>query len=637
MGKYETLARKIVENVGGVKNINSLTHCVTRLRFQLKDESKANDDVIKKMEGVVTVMHSAGQYQIVIGNHVSKVYDDVCKVANIGDNVVQGSEAPKGVFNKLIDIISGCFQPFLGALAAAGMVKGFNAVLLFLGLYTNTDGIYIMLNSIGDSLFYFMPIVLGYTAAKKFKLNPFIGLAIGAALCHPNIQAGTFTDTVGTLFTGTIFELGYQTTIFGIPFVAGNYTGSVIPVIFIVAIAAKLQKLWKKIIPEMLQSFFVPFFVLLTALPLGFLIVGPITSMLTAMLADLFTSINAFNPVLMGIMVGFFWQPLVVFGLHWSLIPIMLMNISVYGFDEVILTGLFGASFAQTAVVMAMYFKFKDKKMKNLCVPAIISGICGVTEPAIYGITLPRKKPFIFSMIGGAVGGAIMALMSAKCYVLGGMGVFAIPTFIDNATGNVHSAIAAIICIVASSVVGFLLTYFLWKDTSISDEVEEKVEENHVEVKKIVEKEIIAAPLAGEMIKLAEVKDDSFKSGVIGKGVAIIPSEGKVVAPFDGTVEMLFPTKHAIGLKSKTGCELLIHIGLDTVKLEGKYFHTRVKKGDKVKVGQTLLTFDMDDIKNNGYSLETPVVITNCDNYLEIIEENRKNVDLNDNIITILN
>lgn len=633
MSKYENLAKEIVKNIGGKENINGLTHCITRLRFKLKDESRANDEILKNMEGVVTVMHSAGQYQVVIGNHVPYVYEDVCKIADISVDKENEDGAPKGVFNKLIDIISGCFQPFLGALCAAGMIKGLNALLVFLGLYSQADGGYILLNAIGDAIFYFMPIIIGYTAAKKFKLNPFVGIVIGSALCYPGIQKSALAvgEPIMTLFKGTFAESPVYTTIFGIPLLAQNYTSSVIPVIFIVWIASKFQRLGKKFIPEVIQNFFVPVFVLLLSLPIGFLIVGPIVSIATDIVGISFSNLYNFSPIICGILIGFFWQALVIFGLHWGLIPLTMMNLGMLGYDT-ILTGMFGASFAQTAVVFAMYFKLKNKKEKELCMPAVISGICGVTEPAIYGLSLPKKTPFIYSMIGGAAGGAIMGAMNAKLYTMGGLGIFGVVNFINPANNDASGMFASFISIAVSMAVGFILTFFLWKDKS-------SVEEENINKGRSIKvgKETIKTPIAGSIKALSEVKDDAFAHGALGKGLAIEPKEGKVVAPFDGTIMTLFPTKHAIGLVSDKGMEMLIHIGLDTVQLEGKYFEAHVNQGDKVKQGQTLVTFDIDAIKKEGYNLETPVVITNTSDYLDFIETEKKSVKINDDLLTVLN
>ncbi|MBO0448928.1 PTS glucose transporter subunit IIA [Enterococcus sp. MJM12] len=633
MGKYHDLAEKIVENVGGKENINSLTHCITRLRFKLKDEGKANDDILKNMDGVVTVMKSGGQYQVVIGNHVPDVYADVLEVAGISGETEEAS-GDGNIFNRLIDILSGCFQPFLGALAAAGMIKGLNALLVFLGTlgwftYTAQSGTYMMLNAIGDSIFYFMPVILGYTASKKFNLNPMIGITIGAALVYPTIQGSALQALVeeGAAAPYSIFGLPAFTTFLGIPWVGANYTSSVVPVIFIIAFAAQVQKLMKRVIPSVVQTFLVPFFVLLISLPVGFLVIGPIISMLTDLLSAGFQALMTFSPALYGAILGFFWQVLVIFGLHWSVVPLAIMQVTQEGFSQV-LTGSFAASFSQTAVVLAMFFKLRDKKLKALCPPAIISGIFGVTEPAIYGITLPKKTPFIFSMIGGAIGGLILMLNDVTSYTMGGLGIFGFFNFITP-EGNASTVIPAVIAVLVACGVSFSLTFFFWKDETV------EVEEGQAAME--VRKEIVTAPINGAIMPLSTSKDEAFAQGILGKGVLIQPESGEVVAPFDGTVMTLFPTKHAIGLVSDNGLELLIHIGIDTVQLDGKFFTPHVKQGDKVKRGQKLMSFDIKAIQAAGYSVETPVIVTNSADYLDILESDKPNVASgSDELITAL-
>lgn len=629
MGKYEQLAKSIVKNVGGVDNIISLTHCITRLRFQLKDESKANDDVLKSMDGVVTVMHSAGQYQVVIGNHVPNVYADVCETAGISGDASSGGEAPKGLFNKLIDIISGCFQPVLGPMCAGGIIKGLNALLTFLiGAEYTATGTYGMLNAIGDAVFYFMPIILGYSAAKKFKVNPITGLIIGAAICYPSIQAATLSAAKEAI--GNLPLVGdYYSTFIGIPFIAGDYTSTVVPVLVIVALAGQIQKIAKKFVPEMLQGFFVLFFVLLISLPIGLLVIGPVVSILTTLLSDAFSAIYAFNPIIMGILVGFLWQVLVMFGLHWALIPMMIINVTTIGYDTAI-QGMFACSFAQTAVAAAMYFKLKDQKLKALCPAAVVSGICGVTEPAIYGLSLPKKTPFFFSMIGGAIGGGIIGAMNVKMYTSGGLGIFGVVNYIAP-DGEASGMVASIIAILIAMVISFLLTFFFWKDETTA--IEESPKKSSA-VK--MAKDVIASPMNGTIIALGDLKDDAFAKGILGKGLGIMPTDGRVIAPVNGTVTTLFPTLHAIGITADNGIEILIHIGLDTVQLEGKGFHAHVKQGDKVVKGQPLVDVDLDVLEKAGFSIETPIIITNSNDLLDVIETNKKEVHQLDEIITVL-
>lgn len=625
MSKYENLAKEILENVGGKENINSLTHCVTRLRFRLKDESKANDEALKNNPGVVTVMKSAGQYQVVIGNHVPLVYADVCELAGISNGTQQvEEEAPQGLFNKLIDIISGCFQPILGPLCAAGIIKGLNALLVFiLGSSFNNSGTYMILNAIGDSIFNFLPIILGYTAAKKFNVNVIVGMIIGATLCYPTIQTDTLSaagKAIGILpFIGS-----YYTKFIGIPFVSGNYTSTVVPVICIVALAAQIQKIAKKFVPEMLQNFFVPFFVLIISLPIGLLVIGPVVSLLTTVLSNMFAGLYAFSPIVTAFVIGALWQCLVIFGLHWALVPMAMVNIGNLGYDT-ILPGMLGTTFAATGVLAAMYLKLKDENKKALAIPGVISAFCGVTEPAIYGFLLPEKTPFVFSCIGGAVGGAIMGTVAVKQYVIGGLGIFSVVNFISpkgNATGMIISLIAGAV----SLVVGFVLTMIFYKTND--QQVENK------EVTKL-EEETILAPIKGEVKPIEESSDAAFASGALGKGVVILPEEGKVYAPVTGTVTVLFPSLHAIGITSDAGIELLIHIGINTVQLNGEGFTAHIKQGDQIKQGQLLVEFDMNKIKEAGYSLETPVLVTNYADLKEVKNTNASSVQLQETLIEV--
>lgn len=624
MGKYEKLAKEILENVGGKENINSLTHCITRLRFRLKDESKANDEALKNNPGVVTVMKSAGQYQVVIGNHVPAVFEDVCAIAGISNDAPAAeAEAPKGVLDTLIDIISGCFQPILGPLCAAGIIKGLNALLVFLfGAGFSTSGTYLVLNAIGDSIFYFLPIVLGYTAAKKFNVNVVVGMIIGASLCYPTIQTDALSAAGKAI--GTLPMIGaYYTKFLGIPFISGNYTSTVVPVICIVALAAQVQKIAKKYVPEMLQNFFVPFFVLIISLPIGLLVIGPVVGLLTQALSNFFAALYKLSPVVTALVVGAFWQCLVIFGLHWALVPMAMVNIGNLGYDT-ILPGMLGTTFAATGIMIATYLKTKDPNKKALAIPATISAFCGVTEPAIYGFLLPEKTPFVFSCIGGAVGGAVMGALNAKMYVMGGLGVFGVVSFISP-KGDASGLVAALICGAVSMLVGFLLAFFFGKKED-KKVVEEVVKANE---------ETILAPIEGTIKPVEESSDAAFASGALGKGVIITPSVGKVYAPVSGTVTVLFPSLHAIGITSDSGVELLIHIGINTVQLEGKGYTAHIKQGDHIECGQLLVEFDMDTITKEGYSLETPVLVTNFNDLKEIKITDKTNSSLKEELMHI--
>lgn len=624
--KYEQLARDIIKNIGGKENVNSLTHCVTRLRFKLKDESIANTDVLKKMDGVVTVVKSGGQYQVVIGNHVPDVYADVVKVAGLSTDSVDETEEKMSPLNRFIDIISGVFQPVLGVLCATGMIKGLNALLVAFNVITRTDGGYLVLNAIGDSLFYFFPIFLGFTAAKKFKMNQFTGMAIGGALVYPTILAATSTELY-SVFAGTIIESSVNITFFGIPIILMNYSSTVIPVILAVFAASKVEKFFKKIIPDVIKTFVVPFATLLVVVPITFFAIGPVSTWAGEVLGTVTTAIYNFSPVIAGLFIGGFWQVFVMFGLHWGLVPISLNNLAVLGYDAIVATSV-AVCFAQTGVVLAILAKTKNSKLRSIAIPAAISGFFGVTEPAIYGITLPRKKPFTLSCIAGAVTGGIAGLFGSRTFMSGGMGIFALPRFI-NPDGIDKGFYGMALSMVAGLVVGFLLMFF----TKLEDEVEEPEKST---TKTLVNKETLVSPLKGEVTRLSEVEDEVFSSGALGKGIAIKPSEGKLIAPADGVITTFFPTCHAIGITTDKGAEILIHIGMDTVELGGKYFTAKAKQGDRVKAGDVILEFDKDAIEKAGYSTVTPVIVTNIDDYLDVVETDKNHVNYQDDLITVL-
>ncbi|GBG97067.1 beta-glucoside-specific PTS transporter subunit IIABC [Lactococcus termiticola] len=626
MGNYQALAEDIIENVGGKDNVNSVVHCITRLRFKLKDESKANTEVLENMEGVVTVMKAGGQYQVVIGNHVPAVFEDVTQLLGFeqATDADDGNEEKGSIFNRLIDVLSGVFQPFLGVLAASGMIKGLNAMFLAFGWITASSGTYLMLNAIGDAIFTFIPIVVGMAAARKFKIDAFLGLVLGAALVYPAIQTQTLQaagDPIGVLFKGTFLESPYYTTFLNIPFITQNYSGTVVPVLVTVWLASVLHKRLKRVIPEMLQSFFVPFFTLLITMPIALMVIGPILNIATNLLSSGFQALLGFNPIIFMALAAFVWQVMVIFGLHWALVSIAIVQTAQLGYNQ-ILSSIFAVCFAQVAVVFALWLKFKkeDKTLHTLGIPAMISGLAGVTEPAIYGITLKRKKAFLFSMIGGGASGAVLGLINARNYTLGGLGVFGLPSFVGP-DGNLNEMYMALVSIVVAVLVAFLLTWFFYgaKDEVKLHAGEPEKPEQEAKALPSLKSEAIELPLMGQVKSLETASDQVFASGAMGKGILVEPTDGEIIAPFDGEVVTVFPTGHAIGLRSDSGVELLIHIGMDTVQLEGKHFEKLVNDGDRVTKGQVLIRFDKEAIKADGYLVETPVLVTNTDSYNDVL------------------
>ncbi|NRD76795.1 PTS glucose transporter subunit IIA [Bacillus sp. BRMEA1] len=635
--KYEQLAKDIIANVGGKENVISVVHCITRLRFKLKDEGKANTDVLKNMDGVVTVMKSGGQYQVVIGNHVPDVYKDVVAIGGFQSTApVEDDEDGKkqGLFNTFIDMISGIFAPTLGVLAATGMIKGFNALFVALGLYTATAGTYAILNAIGDSLFYFFPLFLGFTASKKFKGNQFIGMAIGASLVYPTLSGLTAGKPLYTLFAGTMFQSPIHITFLGIPVILMTYSSSVIPIVIAAWVGSKIEKWFTKVIPDVVKTFLVPFFTLLVAVPLTFIVIGPVATWAGQLLGQLTLWLVGLSPIIAGIFLGAFWQVFVIFGLHWGLIPIAINNMVVMHADPV-LALVFAASFAQTGAVLGVWLKTKDKKLKSLSIPAFISGIFGVTEPAIYGVTLPKKKPFIISCIAAAIGGAIIGAFHTKTYIMGGLGVFGFPNMIEPKAGITSGFWGAVIAVLVAFILGFILTYLfggIGKEETPATAPTEK--NGHKPTGNMAKNEIIPSPFTGEVKALSELKDAAFASGALGKGVAIEPSEGKLFSPVSGTISALFPTHHAIGITTNDGAEILIHIGMDTVQLEGKYFSSHTTQGAKVELGQLLIEFDIAKIKEAGFEVTTPVLVTNHDHYNMVLTSAKK-VKAGDTLIEV--
>lgn len=606
MGKYAGLAEDIVRNVGGKENINSLTHCITRLRFKLKDESLAKDDVLKKMDGVASVVKSGGQYQVVIGNHVGMVYDEVHELIGERQETNTSQSERKNPFNKLIDVISGCFQPILSVMCAAGMIKGLNALFIALGVYGTDSGTYMVLNAIGDSYFMFLPILIGYASALKFNIRPVLGMLIGASICYPSIQ-GAVLEASGEAL-GSVFGIDYFTTFLKVPLVGGAYTYSVIPVIVIVALAAQVQKLAKKIIPELVQNFFVPFFVAIITIPIGMIVIGPVVSLLTQAVSVGATGLYNLSPVVFGIFEGFLWQVLVMFGLHWAVMPLGLINLEKLGYDT-IGTGTFGNAFATVGVVLGMYFKMKDKKQKNLCIPAAISGVCGITEPAIYGLTLPKKKPFFLAMIASGVTGGLFCFLGGKGYTSGGMGIFSIVNYINPENGDISGMIYAIITMAVAIVLGFLLTVFFWNDdTGVT---ESNASEKTTSAKSNEAVHELKGFVNGKAVSIEEVPDQIFAEKTLGDGIAIWPTDGTLVAPASGEVTVVMEGSfHACGMKLDNGIELLFHIGVDTVEMNGDGFRAHVKAGDRVKAGDKLIDFDIAKIKKAGHPEVVIMVVT---------------------------
>ncbi len=628
---YTELAKDIVAHVGGKDNVVNLRHCVTRLRFVLKDEAKADTDYLKARDGVVTVVKAGGQYQVVIGNHVPDVYAAVLEqgVQGVGSLDTVERDTPKGnLFDRFVDLISGIFQPFLGALAAAGIIKGLVAILTAVfGLNATNSALYVILNAAGDGFFQFLPIIIALTAARKFKMGEFAAMAIAAALVYPTLPTAL----------PVLKEAGLD-HVLGIPFelpAAGSYLQTVMPVILAVWVGSIIEKFMKKITPDVVKLFVVPFVTILITVPLTFLLVGPLANLVSDLLSKGFTAVMGFSPLLYGILLGAAWQVMVMFGLHWAIVPLAILQFSQNGWSNILLAAAL-PNFTQTGVLAAIMLKTKEQKVKTISAPALISSLFGVTEPAIYGVTLPMKIPFYISCAVSALIGAGLSFFDLKNYAMGALGIFMYPGYVSPEAGltpmwiMIAFSIAAVLISFIVQMLAPVPTLFGSKASEQASEASVVAAEEIVDIKQ----DIIASPLIGNVVALENVPDEVFASGAMGKGIAIDPSDGVVVAPTNAEVSLVFPTNHAIGLKTENGAEILIHIGMDTVSLAGKGFKNFVEVGDKVTPGQKLLEFDLNAIKAAGLPVITPIIVTNTDAYTDVLTTQEGRVNTGDYLLT---
>ncbi|EMF0420831.1 PTS glucose transporter subunit IIA [Enterococcus hirae] len=618
----QAVGKRVWEAVGGEKNVNSLVHCATRLRFKLKDESVADTQKLKQDPDVIQVVQSGGQYQVVIGSNVADVYQAIVDEQGLTDQ--SGTEdQSKNPLNRLIDIISSIFTPFLGAMAAAGILKGFLSLATVLGWLSADTGAYQILFAAADGVFTFLPVMLAFTAAKKFKTNQFLSVAIAMALVYPAI-----TQLAGA---------GGAVDFFGLPIVLAQsgYTSSVIPIILAVWVQSKFEPLVKKVIPQFLQMIFVPMIVLLVMVPLTFLLLGPIGTVIGNGLGSLFNSIYSFSPLVAGLIMGSLWQVFVMFGMHWGFVPIMFLNIEQYGFD-VMVPMLLPAVLAQGGAALAVAIRTKDTKLRSLGISSTITSLFGITEPTVYGVTLPLKKPFVVACLSAGIGGAMIGFAGVKAFSSGLVSLLTIPTFISTNQAVESNVTMAILATALSFVLAFVGTLIVGFDETVQDEKLETNQQTTAGDTISSARHNLKSPLSGKVLPLSDVPDKVFSSGAMGKGLAIDPEKGELIAPADGEITTIFPTGHAVGLTTKDGIEILMHIGMDTDELEGQGFETFVKQGDQVKAGDLLVRFDIEAIKAAGYSVITPIVITNTEHFADVLELNQEELIASEDFLAIV-
>lgn len=625
---YKSLAATILENVGGKENVKSVVHCATRLRFTLLDAEKANTDVLSKTSGVLKVVNAGGQYQIVIGPDVPQVYQEVVALGGFEANAaISDPQAEKddkrSPLSRVLEGIASIFQPVIPAITGAGLLKAILALCITFHWIDNSSQTYAILSALSDSAFYFLPILLAQSCAKKFKCNQGTAMALAGFLVYPSFIS--------------LLNAGEAVTMFGfLPITKATYTSSVIPIILGVWFMSYVEHFVQKYCPKAVKFFFVPFLSLLIGGVVTISALGPIGAWLSDLIQIFFTWLKNVAPWLVPTVVGIFSPLLIMTGTHYGLIPIGTNNLGTVGHDAVVGPGMLVSNTAQGAAGLAVAVRSKDPEVKQLASSAGLTGILGITEPVLYGVNLKYTFPLYAAMIGGGIGGLFLGITGVERFGAGSPGLLVLPVYLPTeeakalgfTMSNFTFAILGVIIAMLVSFISCFIMYGIWeKKGKIAGEAVTPVQ------KKADNK--IYAPIVGEAVALDQIQDEVFSSGAMGKGIAIIPSEGRVYAPCDGRISTFFPTGHAIGIENADGADILIHVGMDTVKLDGKGFLPKAKEGDTVTKGQLLLEFDIEYIKSQGYSVATPVIITNTDDFKEVTPVAEGNITKDTEIITI--
>ncbi len=619
----QELAAVILEKVGGKDNVLTAGHCATRLRLKLADIKKADTEYLRQVNGIVGVVDNPAQYQIVIGAEVTNVYKEFVQLGNFHDNkAAQEQAAPeekKNIVLRLLDVISGIFFPVVPALAGVGMLKAVLAVCLAVGWLSVDMETFQVLNFVSDTAFYFLPFLLAVSSAKQFNCNPFIAMTLAGVLLHP-----TFIKLMGAAK-----DAGTNVHLLGIPIPYASYGSSVVPILLTVWLASYIEPFMDKIIPNVLKIFLVPLFTLLLTAPFSLLLLAPLGNIIGMGLGDGFAYLNQQVSWLVPLIVGTFTPLMVMMGMHYGLVPIGINSLATKGFDTVAGPGMMVSNIAQGGAALAVALKAKDTGIRQLATSTGISAVLGITEPALYGINLRFKKPLLAAMIGGGCGGLYIGIMGVGRYVQVAPGLLALTSYIspDGALTNLTNA--AIGCAIA-----FVVSFGVSWGLGFVQNEERKEAEKSPEPESC--SNLVYAPIKGQSVPLSEVDDDAFAMGILGNGVAIIPEEGKVFAPVDGEITALYDSKHAVGLRGDDGMEILIHVGLDTVRMEGRHYTEHVVKGQKVKKGDLLLEFDIQGIKDEGFDVISPVVVLNTGTYADVLGFTGKEVEAGQPLIEVI-
>lgn len=622
---YQDLAKVIIDKVGGEGNVKSLTHCATRLRFNLKDDQKPDEKTLKNTPGIMGVVNKGGQYQVIIGSDVGNVYKEIITQTNIANDEVKSLEEDKrSVFAKVIDTITGIFTPILPAITAAGMLKAVLSILVVFKVLTTESQSYQIINFMADAAFYFLPILLAVSSAQKFKANPFLAMMVGGILLHPNFVA----------MVNIAKEGGEAIKLMGLPISAVSYSSSVIPIILSVWFMSYIEPLADKVSPKAIKFFSKPMITIFVVGTASLVVLGPIGYLISDAISNGITALESVSPWIVPLLVGTFSPLLVATGTHYGLVPIGINNRMTTGYDTVIYPGMLASNVSQGAAAIGVGIKSKNSTIKQLAYSAGLTGLFGITEPALYGVNLRFKTPLYAAMIGGAAGGLFMGIFRVRNFSGGSPGLLTLPSYIGDNTLSFfyYACIGAAISIVVT----FIATLILYKDP-----VEEKKEEtNESPTKETPNLSIggatIVSPLQGNLHSLKHVDDGMFSEEILGQGVAIEPAEGTVLSPVNGIVSAIFESKHAIGITSGDGVELLIHVGIDTVQLNGEGYEYFVEKGQEIQIGDKLIQFDLEGIKAKGYKVITPVVITNSAEVGDILIANEGPIHFGEEIIKVM-
>lgn len=621
MKDYKKLAEDVTHGVGGKDNIQSVTNCMTRLRFKLNDTNKVNEDQLKATPGVQGIAKKGGQFQVIIGTDVAEVAEEINKMGNFAvPSSLDQSPKNQKWYNRVLGAITDIFQPIIPAICGAGMLKAVLALVVFLKWLTTDSQTYQLLSLLADSAFYFLPIMLAITSAKRFHANPFFSAVLGGMLIHPNFVA--------------MVAAGNPIKFLDIPVKAVSYGAAVVPPILIVLVMSYVEKYAKKIAPDAVKVFLVPLIVFLVTAPLAWIIIGPLGAIVGDVLLVIFEFFNNqarwVLPVLMGAFTPFF----VMTGMHYSFMPVQLAQYATLGYGTLLGPGMLASNISQAGASFAVGLKTKDKVMKTTAFSAATTALFGITEPALYGVTMKLKKPLWVVVLSGGIAGLFAGLTNMRTYASATAGILALPVYITDDLSNVMNAA---ICILIALIVSFVLTFFFVKIDSPVTEEERLIKKEGLNDETITQgydQAIkVLSPIKGQIIPLTEVPDSVFANEIMGRTIAIEPEDNTVFAPFDGEIVTVFPTEHALGIKDKNGVELLVHIGIDTVELDGKGFKLDVKVGDIVQQGQKIGTFDREVIRNAGYSPVTSVVVTNTDQFIDVIGLTNQKRVTNENVL----